>query len=333
MITVESFVNMIKRHQEEKEKQKKAEEPLPPPITGAKRKRPDDVYDIKLLKTYRKTEDDEAWRAWRKEQRMPSASMVSAYYKCGYKTLIREINIITGIEEEKEPDAFLKMMFKHGNDHEPHAKRVYIETEKLGDSVEWETDGSISQLFTIEHNNLECNILATPDMVIDVMSEHSCERRVVEIKCPTLGIKFKYQPMKTVINEFCLRYPNGKPGHFVQAATYALLFESNRFDLFYFFTNGIDYGWIKLYFEMSSELRDALFEAIHYCDSTIKTMLAAKEKGLSTPTIISAKSTDRIEKLMNESVVYCEVRQVESTQLQEESSDESEEQGPEVPGE
>ena len=63
--------------------------------------------------------------------------------------------------------------------------------------------------------------------------------------------------------------PFGKPGHFLQAATYAFVFECNRFDVFYYFTNTINTAWVRIRYKMTEKLKDMLFGALVFCNERL----------------------------------------------------------------
>lgn len=304
---------------------------LIPPVSGTKRKRELNEFHVTKLMDYtiQDEEDRTEWRAWRKEQKLPSASMVSAYFGHGYRSLNLELRDIVGALEEQTIDPFVQKMMDHGNNNELFAKNAYMAQTKNRWAIEWIANGSTSHIFEIDHNGKRCNILATPDMVINIpetpdQKEH---KRVVEIKCPTYGILMAKKPMTEVVDDFIKRYPHGKPGHFLQAATYALLFECNQFDLFYYFTDTITTAWIKMSYELKEEVKESIFEALHYCTVYIERAGLLPESSAYPPVKRSTGKTTIIDHTKNcflEKVVYFEPQE----ELQEDASDDGEEQGP-----
>lgn len=340
-LTVHRFISMLhkaglgaKPMSEEKPKEKEPE-CVPNILIGKKRKREDNSFVVTKLLDYTMYEPDdrEDWLKWRKEQKLPSASMVSAYFGHGYRSLNMEIKDILGLVEEKPTDPFTQKMFDHGNQYENSAKHWYLVQSGHQHNYEWIANGSTSYMFEISHNNKTCNVLATPDMVVTFpeTAEHAQHNRVVEIKCPTYGILMKKKPFPEVVEDFKRTYPYGKPGHFLQAATYALVFECKYFDLFYYFTDTINTAWIKISYELKDEVKEALFGAIHYCSTYIE---RANEIPASAGYPAIKKATGKQGAVQFVSNAYLESRvyfmPVES---QEDASDESKEDGPEIPGE
>lgn len=256
------------------EEPKRTEPELPTgPITGTKRKRDDGSFSVTKLLDYTiyDGDDREEWRKWRKDQKLPSASMVSSYFGHGYRSLNIEIKDILGQLEEAPTDPFTQKMFDHGNQFESIAKHHYLVQTGNRHAVEWISNGTTSYIFEIEHNDKKCTVLTTPDMVVTLpeTTDQAQHNRVVEIKCPTYGILMKKKPFTEVVEDFKKSYPHGKPGHFLQAATYALVFDCRYFDVFYYFTDTINMAWIKMSYELKEEVKEDIFDAIHYCSTYI----------------------------------------------------------------
>jgi hypothetical protein len=306
--------------------------PTPSPITGTKRKRDDDnqFYVTKLFDYTIQEEDDRAeWRKWRDEQKLPSASTISSYYGLGYRSLNIELRELAGASEKKEINPFTQKLMDHGNDNELMAKNAYMAQTENRWAIEWIANGNTSYIFEISHGGKTCNVLATPDMIIRIpetvkQAEHV---RAVEIKCPTYGILVGKKPMAQVVEQFTERYPHGKPGHFLQVATYALLFNCVHFDLFYYFTDTITTAWIKITYELKQEVKESLFEALCYCNNYIEqTNRLSVDEAFPPVKRATGKHAiiEHIKDSFLEKVVYLEPPE----ELQEEATDQSEDQGP-----
>ena len=326
-LTVERFISALHKVGLRPEPIKKQVE-VPSPITGTKRKRDSSEFYVTKLMDYtiHDDEDREEWRKWRKEQRLPSASMVSSYFGNGYRSLNVELKDIVGTLEDKPIDPFVQKMMDHGNDNELHAKNAYMTQTPDRWGIEWIANGNMSYIFEVEHNEKKSNILATPDMVIVMPEtpEMATHTRVVEIKCPTYGILMKKKPLRDVVDDFNTMYPHGKPGHFLQAATYALLFNCKYFDLFYYFTDTINYEWVKISYELKQETKEAIFNALHYCTMYIEKVSTLPEGTSHSPVKRPPGKTTGID-LARDSYLEKVVYYADPEDLQEEASDESEE--------
>lgn len=249
-------------------------EAVPPPIVtiGKKRTRPEDEYVVSELDSYKIT-DKETWRKWRDEQIVPSASMIASYFGLGYKSITQELREIAKLDASPEPNAIVSRMMNHGDEFEDAAKRAYVE-QSASKKMQYITNGENSYIFEIERNDKRCKVLVTPDIVVNIdkdplLDEDATDKRVVEIKCPAYGTTFKSRPIPEVVEDHIRRWPFGKPGHFLQAATYAFVFECNRFDVFYYFTNTINTAWVRIRYKMTEQLKDMLFGALVFCNERL----------------------------------------------------------------
>lgn len=242
-------------------------------LVGKKRKfqeeeeKEEDIsYYTKEIEVY-EISDREEWLAWRKLKIMPSASMISSFYGEGYRKFKDEVLSIVGKLPDIPPSAFLQKMLNHGNEYESAAKDAYLDKEISKDTrYEIITDGKRSYVMEISVKGLAYQVLATPDMIIKI--DHP---KVIEIKCPTYGILMKKKSsLVEVADEFLKRYPTGKLSHFIQASFYALLFNCQHFEVFCYFTNGVEYHYICFRYELIEILKKFLFCAIAGCHEQIR---------------------------------------------------------------
>lgn len=308
----------------------------PPPLnaqnkfTGKKRPKLEEQYVFSQIETHSKVDEIE-WRDWRKKQIMPSASMIASWFNCGYRTLNKEFREITGVDQAQEPNPFLKKMLDHGNDHEFPAKLQYLNLKNLKEGeVEYLATGNTSYIFEVEKGGKTCQVLATPDMIIKVPDEKGSgppKFRVVEIKCPAYGMVVNKLPFLGVLTGFRDCYPKGKVGHFLQAATYAFLFECDTFDVYYYFTDTINTGWVTVSYKMTEKLKDCLFEALQSCCTHLDRAKLNPESA-NYPLLRAKSNNKQIAEDLLEECFLCQLDGAQLGDLQEETSNDSEEQGP-----
>lgn len=288
-------------------------------ITGNKRKREDDTkkeFKINIVEIY-KIEDHDVWRTWRNEKKLPSASMISSYFGEGYRSLNNELMSIIGKFEEPVQSPVVKKMMDHGSEYEKTAKDAYFEYSPLGENLVY-SSGENSYIFNVKCCEDECEVIATPDLVIS--SPDGSLKKVVEFKCPAYDIIFKKDsPIKEISQRFLTRYPIGKPSHFFQAAMYAFLFDAPTFDVFCLFTNGISQEYLCFKYHMTENLKTTLFRAMFMCTYHIKRLEALSPEDVYP--VIRAKDRKLITELAGSSFDGYYYGEEAEVVLEEESSE------------
>ena len=281
-----------------------------------------EVYEI---------EDVEKWREWRKTKTMPSASMIASLLGVGYRSFNMEFKEMVGISKRAEQSGFSKRMMDHGTNFEPATRQAYCDFYK-SETFKLLESGTKSRIMSICDGNNEWDCLVTPDMLVSNDSHPDViGKRIVELKCPAYGIVTVKRPINDVVKNFTELYPQGRANHFLQAAMYAIIFQVERFDLFYFFTDGTTEWFFNVRFIVTEPLKKLIYESIQSCWRHIEKY--QQEKKHDYPIIKDKKvHIQRIQNIMKEShwddIIKCvtsdELVQKEIDVLEEDSSDESE---------
>ena len=140
-------------------------------------------YGVKVLEIY-DIDDITEWRKWRDEMKLPSASMLSSAFGCGYNSFNQEIKEITGLVEKAPVTSFAKKLMDHGSAFEPRARSIYL--EHLEGDWTPRSKGNASFICETTDSKDTYKFLITPDLVmqktttipVKKIGRASCRERV-----------------------------------------------------------------------------------------------------------------------------------------------------------
>lgn len=204
---------------------------------------------IRFPVTSYKTSNKEVWREWRRKVSSvlfcATASTISSFYGHHYSSF-RQTMLDTLVEKTPEPMAARAM--KHGETEEISAKFAY---EMINQDATVLESGEYTNVTGFvdsrqKHSNATF-IMTTPDMVIS----RGGKKEIVEFKCPYFEIFMsknrKNRTIQTIAEDFALKHEYGKEGSFLQGAIYALCDDISIVNIVYYFTDGTENKAMLIY--------------------------------------------------------------------------------------
>lgn len=282
------------------------------------------------------TADKAAWVEWRKSAlsllHCSSASVLSSFFGHHYSSFQATITELK--TENPARNIFTQKSMLHGASTEQRAKNDYL---SIDTEVVVIDNGEESKI----HGYLRVNepqvppvfIMTTPDMIV---KRGKC-KEIVEFKCPYYEIHTKKlrnnRTIRQIALDFCEKYPMGKESPFLQAATYALTEPDIVLaNVVYYFTDGTDDAALIMYtydlsqvYEFDRMVLDAAARISHELQKDVvecRTSSGDKKK-LTTAMCNAFYSV----------LTFVKNEQNDWVHLEEESHDDSETDGPEIPGE
>lgn len=233
---------------------------------------------------------------------------------------------------------------KHGTDNEELAKRAFIEVMRPHNPKILE-DGEktkLSLFFNSSHRT-SAFIMTTPDMILTLRPEKELyvEKVVAEFKCPYFEI---FSPslrnnrgITLVATDYMYKHPHGRESSFIQTLVYALTENVSKFFTCYYFTDHMHEAMVIYTYEMPEV--DTVSAMIMEAMVDIKEQLG-KEPGdikVRTSSVQKRKMTEIMKVYSKRADVY-EMKEDGNwhhlnADSDEETSDDSEDEGPCEPGE
>jgi len=285
--------------------------------------------------------DREAWRDWRRvianNLQACSASMISGFFGHNYVSYKATLLEHKGVAPARDQWQMADTAKKHGEDNEPNAKRAFTEIVKRRyGAFSLLDNGENTYLSMIADLKLGVDsstsfIMWTPDMIAQSMGT----KYVVEFKCPYFELYSpalrKSRTILQIASDYLGKYKVGRESSFLQALVYAYFAETETFMTCYYFTDTISEAMIVYKYRIV-DVGDAS-RSIFRAAWNIKQELA-KEPGdikARTSSLDKKWMTRFMEKCFSESFIYRCTEKGKWVQLNEESPDNSEEDGPEEP--
>lgn len=308
------------------------------------------IYRISTLTTF-PVGNREKWLETRARfNTTPTSSMLCSYFKCGFTSwnIALHERFESGTRTAEKTNFFAERAKLHGTSMEPKARcafesflRFISETDG-GFYKTTSNSGEISTVSLIQYGKSpidKVELLSTPDCLLFFNDYSGPGLAVAEFKCPfKCVVGRKDQSVFTVVQNFLKEAPYGKEAAFIQAASYSLIHTATRFYTVFYFTDTVEEEYILVFTYFPSEkLYEQIFEAISASSDALKELSTLESTGgRSFRSPLGAQKT--ISKLMkkcsldtpliydvhNRSIVYCS--------LDEESSDNGENSGPQIPG-
>ena len=285
----------------------------------------------------------ETWREWRRfvanTLYASSASMISGFFGhnyISYKQTLMNHMLEPPLTGEWQLADTAK---KHGTDHEPVAKRAFLEIMKPNNPKVLETgDHTKLTLFFDTAQKRSAFLMTTPDMIVEMNGS----KTIAEFKCPyfelfTPSLR-NNRSVTLVAMDFMHKNPVGKENSFLQSLTYALSEDIDRFFVCYYFTDTIDEAVVI--YEYTRANCTLLTRDIMRAMLNIKDQLG-KEPGdikVRTTTADKRNVTQSMKLYFLNAKIYefktdGKWHSLYSDSSDEESSDDSEDDGPHIPGE
>lgn len=290
----------------------------------------------------------ESWREWRRfvanHLLSCSASMITGYFGHNYvsykQTLIQHMCDPVPTGEWQMADAAKK----HGTDNEEAAKRAFIDTMREYSPRVLE-DGQHTKLSLLYDMNVKKTafMMTTPDMILNLTyptRPATPIKTVVEFKCPyfelfTPSLR-NNRSVTLVASDFWYKHQFGRENSFLQALTYAITEGVNDFYTCYYFTDTVNEAMVVYRYTIRNE---EFFGDIYEAALDIKEHLTKEPGDIRVrSTTVNKRRATRIMKLYWVAYDILEYKEdgewhsLCDDSSDEEPSDDSEGDGPHVPG-
>lgn len=278
--------------------------------------------------------DKQRWRDRRKQTigllRCSTASTLSSFFGHSYTSFH---NALLELKTEKRPDIFTAKAMSHGEKTEDEAKNAYLWVDTEVTVLCSGEESTVHGFLKAGHSEeFPAFIMTTPDMIV----KRGKHKEIVEFKCPYFEIFTKKlrkeRTIERIVLDFYQKHPMGVESSFLQASIYALCEpEVTIVNVVYYFTDGTDNAGMIIYtydtsqvFEFDEMIISAAARVSHEMQSDDRPRTKTHDKRKLTQSMCNAFYVHSI---------YHKDENNEWVRLNEETTDHSEEDGPEVPRE
>lgn len=191
-----------------------------------------------LSSLVRKDEEEEEWLEWRAASSHLFASEMPDYCGVGWSSAKKLVEEKLGTRTKEPMSGYVKQMLKHGHEKEKDAIEYFLQHVKKKNYTRHAYMPTKGALPSRVHEWRNLTIACTPDLLIQKEGHEGMIP--VEIKCPANWLNT--MDIKTAMHDFTRRTTLGRLNAFVQCMTYACMYYAPEFFVFYYFTDGEQWG-------------------------------------------------------------------------------------------